>query len=169
MDISLEGSAAFALADHQICHVYLNDPAQMGPVAAAFAGPQGDGIAQVASLGQRAALGLDHPRSGDILLIAAPDRWFAPDWWDRPEEAPRAASGSASGLAHSTAGGLLLDPTHVQGSLGAPAPGEEYLGVVVSSEPLTDGGSVGGRLAAHDLAALLLHHSHRVVPVADPK
>lgn len=164
-DIDLEGSAAFALADHQVCHVYLNHPAQMGPVAAAFAGPQGDGIARVASLGQRAALGLDHPRSGEIVLIAAPDRWFAPNWWVRAEESPRSASGSTSGLAHATAGGLLLDPAHVQGSLGAPAPGEEELGVVVSSEPLADGEGPGGRLAARDLAALILRAVDHAVPV----
>ena len=165
-DIDLDGSAAFALADHQICHVYLNDPAQMGPVAAAFAGPEGDGIAQVASLGQRAALGMDHPRSGDILLVAAPDRWFAPDWWARPEEAPRTASGAASGLAHATTGGVLLDPAHVQGSLGAPPPDEEYLGVVVSSKPLPDARNPGGRLAARDLADLILRSYTPAVPAA---
>ena len=61
MDICLDGSAAFALADHQVCHVYLNDPADMGPVAAAFAGPRGEGIDQVASLGERAAPGWTIP------------------------------------------------------------------------------------------------------------
>ena len=131
-------------------------------------GPEGDGIAQVASLGQRAALGMDHPRSGDIILVAAPDRWFAPDWWARPEEAPRSASGAASGLAHATTGGLLLDPAHVQGSLGAPPPGEEYLGVVISSEPLPGTASPGGRLAARDLAGLILRSLGPVAPAPGP-
>ena len=169
MDICLEGSAAFALADHQVCHVYLNDPAQMGPVAAAFAGPRGDGIEQVASIGQRAALGLDHPRSGDIILIAAPDRWFAPDWWLAPGEAPRLASGTHCGLAHATAGGLLLDPARVQGSLGAPVPGEEYLGVVIASGPLPGLDPAAGPLAARDLAALVLDCAAHATPAGASK
>ncbi len=136
LDIDLNSSAAFALADHQICHLYLNDPRQIGPVAAAFAGPHGSGVAQVASMGQRAALGMDHPRAGDVILVAEPDRWFAPDWWSSRAEAPGHPPVSASGMALATAGGLLLNPEHVQGSLGAPPPGADYLGVLVSSVTL---------------------------------
>lgn len=162
-DIDLARSAAFALADHQICHVYLNDPKQVGPVASAFSGPRGDGIAQVASDGQRAALGMDHPRAGDLVLVAEPDRWFAPDWWSRPAEAPRPGAASGCGLAHSTAGGLLLDPAHVRGSLGAPPPGEAYLGVVVSSEPLRPE-EVAGPLYARGLAPIL----QRIAKIPEP-
>ena len=156
LDVDLTRSAAFALADHHVCQIYVNDPAQIGPIASAFSGPQGDGVARVASLGQRSELGLDHPRAGDIVLIAAPDRWFAPDWWERPEEAPRSAHASTCGLAHVTAGGLLLDVAQVQGSVGALSPGEEYLGVVVSSAPLPPAIPPGPRLSALDLAALIL-------------
>lgn len=134
LEIDPAASAAFALADHQICHIYINDPAQVAPLASVFAGPRGEGIAQVAALGQRDALGLNHPRSGEIVLVSAIDRWFAADWWISPEERPR-VSKTASGVSASTEGGpLLID--QVRGSLGAPIPDPAYHGVVVSSHPL---------------------------------
>src|SRR5699024_132072 len=120
LGIDLERSAAFALADHQLCHVYLNDPGQAATVASSFAGPHGDGIATVAPGSRRATLGLDHPRAGDVVLVADPDRWFAPDWWSNPDEAPRSAAGAA-GLARITPY-VPIDPAHVKGSLGAPPP-----------------------------------------------
>ena len=57
--IDLAASAAFALADHQICHIYLNDPSQAATVASAFAGSHADGVATVAPGTCRATLGLD--------------------------------------------------------------------------------------------------------------
>jgi hypothetical protein len=130
LDVDVRRSAAFALADHQVCHLYLNDRAQEATVAAAFSGPQSDGVATVACDAHRAALGLDHPRAGDIVLVAHPDRWFAAHWWSGRAERP-ARPEEGSGLA--VIGGHL-DPSHVQGSLGAPPPSEEYLGVIISSD-----------------------------------
>jgi predicted AlkP superfamily pyrophosphatase or phosphodiesterase len=157
LDVDLEHSAGFALADHQICHIYLNDHTQEGSVAAIFSGPKADGIALVAPGALRTPLGLDHPRAGDIVLVAEPDRWFAPDWWKTPQEAPRGGQ-SASGLAQEG----LLDPAHVQGSLGAPAPNAEYHGVIVASEP-----SLLGALAhftARDVAPLVLQACGAAAP-----
>jgi hypothetical protein len=140
------GSAAFALPDHQICHIYLNDPRHAAPLASAFAGDHADGIAQVAALGARAALGMDHPRSGDIVLVARPDRWFAADWWTDPADRPATADPSPLG-------GGPIDPARVLGSLGAPVPGPEYFGVLVASAP----GRIArpAPLAARDLAAIV--------------
>jgi predicted AlkP superfamily pyrophosphatase or phosphodiesterase len=124
VDIDLERSAAFALADHQLCHVYINDSSQAATIASAFSGAHGDGIATVESSSRRAALGLDHARAGDVVMIASPDRWFSSDWWKNAREAP-------------PGGGVLgasPQPAHVQGSLGAPPPGPEYLGIIVSSD-----------------------------------
>jgi hypothetical protein len=148
LEVDVRRSAAFALADHQICHLYLNDRAQEATVASAFSGPQSDGIATVACDAHRAALGLDHARAGDIVLVARPDRWFAPHWWCGRAERPAGASIGA-GLA--MAGGEL-DPSHVQGSLGAPPPSDDYLGVIISS----DRGLLGSpQISARELIRLL--------------
>ncbi len=155
LDVDLAASSAFALADHQLCHLYLNDPGQAAALAAAFSGPDGDGIALVACGPQRRRLGLDHPRAGDLVLVAEPDRWFCPDWWLGPAEAPdpaRALSGLRS--AHPL---VPIDPAHVRGSLGAPLPaGPEYHGVAIGSHP----GLVAGPepLAAIDLAGRIARH-----------
>src|SRR5690606_27426574 len=34
------------------------------------------------------ALGLDHPRSGDLVALSAPDRWFSYYWWLDDDRAP---------------------------------------------------------------------------------
>lgn len=151
LDVDLEKSAAFALADHQICHIYLNDPSQAATVASAFAGMHGEGVATVAPLARRAELGLDHPRSGDVILIADPDRWFAPDWWTKADERPKGKA--PSGLLAMGASGLVNEE-HVLGSLGAPPPGTSYLGVVVSSRPGVLRNSP--RIQARDLSDIIL-------------
>jgi hypothetical protein len=152
LDIDLPQSAAFALADYQVCHIYLNDPDQAATIASTFAGAHNDGVATVASGTARARLGLDHPRAGDVVLVACPDRWFAPDWWLTPDEAPK-SPGPGSGLM-SSATEIPLDPAHVKGSLGAPPPNADYLGVIVASEPNALGSMP--QVAARDVAPLVL-------------
>jgi len=154
LDVDLENSAAFALADHQIAHIYLNDPSQAATVASAFAGMHGEGVATVAPLARRAELGLDHPRSGDVVLVADPDRWFAPDWWTTADERPKGKA--ASGLLAMGSSGLVGEG-QVQGSLGAPPPGASYLGVVVASSPGVLGTTP--RLQTRDLAGIVLKAS----------
>jgi hypothetical protein len=127
-DVDLDSSAAFAVADHQLCHIYVNDPAVAATIAATFSAAADFGINVVACGARRRRLGLDHQRSGDVVLVSSPERWFAPDWWQRPSERPGRAD-VGSGLAI----GAELDPSHVCGSLGAPPPNPEYHGIVVSS------------------------------------
>lgn len=128
MDVDLEASAAFAVADHQLCHIILNDPAVAATVAAAFSGEDGEGVATVASGRTRIAMGLGHAHAGDIVLVADPDSWFSPQWWETPEERPAKIP---SNLATSAG----TDPSQVCGSLGAPAPNPSYHGVLVASQP----------------------------------
>jgi hypothetical protein len=152
LDIDLNQSAAFALADHQLCHIYLNDLSQAATVAAAFSGPHGEGVATVAPGNRRAGLGMDHPRAGDVVLVAQPDHWFTADWWNRPSELPKSGV-RGSGLAP-FAPLVPIDPAHVKGSMGAPPPSDEYLGLVVSSCPDALGTST--EIAARDVARLVL-------------
>jgi predicted AlkP superfamily pyrophosphatase or phosphodiesterase len=72
-------SRAFAVCDHQMAHVYVADPADLGRVRDLLAGLPG--VARVLAGGERAELGLDHPRSGELVVLAGPDAWLAYPFW----------------------------------------------------------------------------------------
>lgn len=80
-------SRAFAIVDHQIAHIRVADPADLPAVRERLQAESG-----IESLHDRAAqieLELYDPaRSGDLLAIAAPGRWFAYPWWTDPKQAP---------------------------------------------------------------------------------
>ena len=79
-------SRAFAVCDHQLAHVYVADPADRPQVRALLEGL--DGVAEVHDRASAAALGLDHPRSGEFVCLAAPRRWFAYPYWLEDEAEP---------------------------------------------------------------------------------
>lgn len=80
------GSEVFAVADHQIAHVYVRDPERIPEVRAMLA--QVDGIETVLDDEGKRAVGLDHERSGELVAIAAADRWFSYYWWEDDARAP---------------------------------------------------------------------------------
>jgi predicted AlkP superfamily pyrophosphatase or phosphodiesterase len=79
-------SRAFAVADHQLAHVYVRDPADRPAVARLLRALPG--VAEVLEGDTRRAAGLDHPRSGELVAIAAPDRWFSYVYWLDEARAP---------------------------------------------------------------------------------
>jgi predicted AlkP superfamily pyrophosphatase or phosphodiesterase len=79
-------SRAFAVSDHQICHVYVRDRQDLPRVRAVFAGVPG--IERVLEDEGKREFGLDHPRSGDLVLIASADSWFTYYWWLDDDRAP---------------------------------------------------------------------------------
>ncbi len=79
-------SEAFAMADHQIAHVYVKNPARLAEVAALIAGL--DGVEAVWDAEAIRANGLDHPRSGELVAISEPDRWFSYYYWLDDAKAP---------------------------------------------------------------------------------
>lgn len=83
-------SRAFAMVDHQIAHVFTRDAQAAGEARAALLGQPG--IEAVLDREEQARLGVDHPRGGDLLLIAQPGAWFAYPWWSERSEAPDFAS-----------------------------------------------------------------------------
>ena len=89
--LDFAGSKAWALADHQFSHVFVRDadPATIKKVAKLFAKQQG--IAEVLHGETLAKYGLDHPRSGDVVLISEPNSWQAYYWWIDNPKAPRYA------------------------------------------------------------------------------
>jgi predicted AlkP superfamily pyrophosphatase or phosphodiesterase len=67
-------SDAFAVADHQIAHVYVARPELMPEVAACLA--ELPGVETVLDEAGKRAAGLDHPRSGELVAVAKADSWF---------------------------------------------------------------------------------------------
>ena len=79
-------SKVFAIADHQIAHIYVNDPALLDAVRAVV--EKVDGVAQVLDANGKRDAGLDHERSGDLVALSAEDAWFTYYYWDDDRKAP---------------------------------------------------------------------------------
>jgi len=79
-------SAAFAVADHQVAHVYVNDPGRREEVRRLLTGTPG--VELVLDERGKAAHHLDHPRSGDFVAVADPDAWFTYYYWEDDRRAP---------------------------------------------------------------------------------
>jgi predicted AlkP superfamily pyrophosphatase or phosphodiesterase len=79
-------SRALAVCDHQLAHVYVRDPADVARVAEILAAEPG--VARVLSGEQRMVHGLDHSRSGELVVLADRDAWFAYSFWLDDARAP---------------------------------------------------------------------------------
>ena len=84
--IDIGASEAFAMADHQISHVYVRDPARVAEVRELFTDVPG--IGEVLDEAGKREYGLDHERSGELVLIAEPDAWFTYYYWEDDAKAP---------------------------------------------------------------------------------
>jgi predicted AlkP superfamily pyrophosphatase or phosphodiesterase len=79
-------SKAFAVADHQITHLYVSDPRLVDEARRlAEATP---GVAEVLDRRDQRAYDLDHPRSGELVLLAERDAWFTYYHWLDDARAP---------------------------------------------------------------------------------
>ncbi|HLJ53624.1 MAG TPA: alkaline phosphatase family protein [Chthonomonadaceae bacterium] len=72
-------SAAFAVADHQVAHVYVNDPDRLPDVRRVL--EAAEGVESVLEGEAKRLAGLDHPRAGDLVAIACADAWFTYYYW----------------------------------------------------------------------------------------
>jgi len=79
-------SRAFAVCDHQLAHVYVKDPADLAQVAALLG--EASGVDRVLQAGDLAEAGLAHPRSGELVLVAAAGWWFAYPYWTGKDREP---------------------------------------------------------------------------------
>ena len=79
-------SKAFAVADHQVAHVYVNDPTKLAHVKDLL--QRTPGLARVLDEAGKRELHLDHARSGDLVLLAEPDAWFTYYYWLDDHRAP---------------------------------------------------------------------------------
>ncbi len=79
-------SAAFAVSDHQIAHVYVNDRARLPEVRALLEALPG--VAEVLDDDGKRAHHLDHDRSGELVVVAEPGAWFTYYYWLDDARAP---------------------------------------------------------------------------------
>ena len=79
-------SQAFAVADHQIAHVYIQQAERIPAIKALF--EKQPGIARVLDAEGKREMGLDHERAGELVLLAAPNAWFTYYYWHDDARAP---------------------------------------------------------------------------------
>uniref|UniRef100_A0A7C2JXJ7 Alkaline phosphatase family protein n=1 Tax=Schlesneria paludicola TaxID=360056 RepID=A0A7C2JXJ7_9PLAN len=72
-------SRAFAVADHQVAHVYMQRPEDLKGVKLLLSNTPG--IDGVFDRGEQRQFGLDHERSGELVAVAAPEAWFTYYFW----------------------------------------------------------------------------------------
>jgi predicted AlkP superfamily pyrophosphatase or phosphodiesterase len=176
-------SRAFAVADHQVAHVYVPDPADLPRVRDMLSTLSG--VDEVLDRAAQAKYGIDHERAGELVVVAEPDAWFTYYYWLDDDRAPDFARGveihrkpgydpaelffnPADKLAKAKAGlnlvrkkvGLRyamqvvpLDPTYVRGSHGRLPLRAEDGPVMLCSVPDAE---PGGAVAATQVRDLLL-------------
>ena len=163
--LDLDQSRAFALVDHQLSHVFVRDAeaATIERVAGLFRGQPG--IAEVLTGDQRGRYHLDHPRSGEVILVSTPESWQAYYWWLSDDRAPKFAR---TVDIHRKPGydpvelffdlqtkSIPLDAALVKGSHGAPALDRSQRTVMLSSEP---GLLPGTSMSDTDVFGAVLRH-----------
>jgi predicted AlkP superfamily pyrophosphatase or phosphodiesterase len=159
--LDLPHCQAWALVDHQFSHVFVADPRDIGRVADLFRGREG--FDEVIVGEERAPFGLDHERSGEIVLVSTPRSWQAYYWWLDDAKAPPFAR---TVDIHRKPGydpvemhldmatrSTPLDARLVRGSHGAPPREEAQRGIIVASER---GVLTGQALCDTDVCELVL-------------
>lgn len=80
------GCRAFAVADHQIAHVYVNDRSILEEVRQLVA--NADGVDEVRVPTEMWGHGLASQRAGDLIAVADADAWFTYYFWHHDALAP---------------------------------------------------------------------------------
>jgi predicted AlkP superfamily pyrophosphatase or phosphodiesterase len=84
--VDVGASVAFAAADHQVAHVYVNDLDQLSRVRSIV--EQTPGVAEVLDDAGKRTWHIDHPRAGELVAVAEPDAWFTYYYWLDDRRAP---------------------------------------------------------------------------------
>ncbi|WP_121355643.1 alkaline phosphatase family protein [Flavisolibacter nicotianae] len=79
-------SKAFAVADHQVAHIYLNDHSVAPQVRRLVEGLPG--VALVLDRDAQKQYHIDHERAGDLVLMADQNSWFTYYFWLDDDKAP---------------------------------------------------------------------------------
>ena len=84
-------SRAFAVADHQVAHVYVADADDVPRVRQVLQAVPG--VDEVLDRAEQQRYGLDHARSGELVVVAEPGAWFTYYFWLDDDRAPEYARG----------------------------------------------------------------------------
>jgi predicted AlkP superfamily pyrophosphatase or phosphodiesterase len=79
-------SRAFAVADHQLAHVYVPRPQDVPSVAERL--QRVDGVDRVLDRQAQAEFGIDHERSGELVVVSDRESWFTYYFWQDDNLAP---------------------------------------------------------------------------------
>ena len=79
-------SRVFAVADHQVAHIYLNDRALEKSVRDVL--EKTPGVGEILGPAEKTAAGIDHLRAGDLMAVAAENAWFTYYYWLDDARAP---------------------------------------------------------------------------------
>jgi len=79
-------SKAFAVADHQVAHVYVNDPSIRDEVRAVLESTEG--VESVLDQSGKREAGIDHERAGDFVVVSDERSWFTYYYWMDDDVAP---------------------------------------------------------------------------------
>jgi hypothetical protein len=141
--LDLKASRAWALVDHQFSHVFVRDrdARTMAHLASLFRGQAG--IAEVLVGSDLEKYGIEHERSGEIVLVSSSNSWQAYYWWLDDARAPRFARtvdihtkpgyDPVELCFDPTTKAIPLDATLIKGSHGAPAVHDGQRGVIMTS------------------------------------
>ncbi len=79
-------SQAFAVADHQVAHVYINDKSIENDVRNLLEGTSG--VTAIWGQSEKQSNGIDHSRAGDLIVTSAENAWFTYYYWLNDAVAP---------------------------------------------------------------------------------
>jgi predicted AlkP superfamily pyrophosphatase or phosphodiesterase len=79
-------SKVFAVADHQVAHIYLNDLSLEKSVRAVL--EKTPGVEKVLGGTEKTIAGIDHSRAGDLIAVADERSWFTYYYWLDDDRAP---------------------------------------------------------------------------------
>jgi predicted AlkP superfamily pyrophosphatase or phosphodiesterase len=79
-------SKAFAVSDHQIAHIYVNDKKELKNVRELLENTEG--IELILDENTKSDYNIDHERSGDFVVVADKDSWFTYYFWLDDDKAP---------------------------------------------------------------------------------
>ena len=166
--LDVGASKVFAVADHQIAHIYCNDSTEKQNVKSLL--EKTEGVAMVLDEEGKKEYHLDHERSGDLVVMAKPNAWFTYYYWLDDAKAPDYARlvdihrkpgydpvemfmnprnpfikiRAAYKLARKLLGFrylmdvIPLDATLVKGSHGSPLTSKEYYPIMISDEKIAE-------------------------------
>ncbi len=79
-------SRAFAVADHQVSHIYINDETITSEVRDLVESIEG--VAEVLDDPGKERMGIDHERAGDLIAVSEDSAWFTYYYWLDDQRAP---------------------------------------------------------------------------------